>query len=514
LKIDFVINAHPEITRIAVLEDGRLMELIVEKAAERRLVGNIYLGSVNAVLPGMQAAFIDIGLERSAFLHVSDVRTGIVDTRRFAQTLIDGKPVSTRDTSGPIEDILRKGQEILVQVTKEPMGTKGARVSTRISIAGRFVVSMPGDPVSGVSRKIGDRRERTRLRSILARVRTEGFGIIARTAGISQSEDAFRSDVERIVQLWKEIGARTLKSKAPSLLHEEHDVVTMTLRDIVSAEASSIVTDSKAVAARARKYLKLIAPDLAGRVRFYRGKTPIFDHFGVEEEIGGIMAREVNLKSGGSLVIDHTEALVAIDVNTKRYVGKKNQDSTILKTNMEAAREVARQLRLRDLGGIIVIDFIDMDIEEHRDKVIGCLRSELGRDRSPTKTCQLSPFGLVEMTRKRVRPSIMQSFSEPCPLCEGSGRVLSAISAATRLERFLERASISKKHRNLVVTVHPDLAAYLMDDEGSWLDYLDHSDKLNLEIYQDNRLRVDEFKVYSLDTHTEVTDLYRSGAKR
>ena len=220
MKIDFVINAHPEITRIAVLEDGRLMELIVEKAAERRLVGNIYLGSVNAVLPGMQAAFIDLGLERSAFLHVSDVRTGIVDTQRFAQTLVDGKPVSTRDTSGAIEDILRKGQEILVQVTKEPMGTKGARVSTRISIAGRFVVSMPGDPVSGVSRKIGDRRERTRLRSILARVRTDGFGIIARTAGISQNEDAFRSDVESIVQLWKEIGARTLKSKAPFLLHE------------------------------------------------------------------------------------------------------------------------------------------------------------------------------------------------------------------------------------------------------------------------------------------------------
>jgi ribonuclease G len=514
LKIDFIINAHPEITRIAVVEDGTLMELIAEQSSDRRLVGNIYLGSVNAVLPGMQAAFIDIGLERSAFLHVSDVRTGIVNTRNFAQMLVDGKPPHTRDVSGSIEDILRKGQDILVQLTKEPIGTKGARVSTRISIAGRFVVSMPGDTVSGVSRKIADRQERSRLRTILSDIKTEGFGIIARTAGISQNEDAFRKDVERIIHRWKEIGALTLKSKAPALLHEEHDIVTMTLRDIVSTDASSIVTDSKQVANRARTYLRSIDPSLANKVRLYRGKKPIFDSFGIEEEIGSVMTREVRLKSGGSICIDHTEALVSIDVNTKHYVGRKSQDNTILKTNMEAAKEVARQLRLRDLGGIIVIDFIDMDIEEHRNKVLSCLRSELGRDRSPTKTCQLSPLGLIEMTRKRVRPSIMQAFSEPCPLCSGSGRVLSAISAATKLERFLERASLGRKHRNLVVSVHPSFADYLLDGEGNWLEYLDHADSLNLEINQDSRLKVDEFKVYSLDTHEEVTELYSPGTRR
>jgi ribonuclease G len=514
LKIDFIINAHPEITRIAVVEDGKLMELIAEQSSEKRLVGNIYLGSVNAVLPGMQAAFVDIGLERSAFLHVSDVRTGVIQSRRFAQMLVDGKPPTTRDVSGSIEDVLRKGQDILVQLTKEPIGTKGARVSTRISIAGRYVVSMPGDPVSGVSRKISDRSERARLRNILSDIRTEGFGIIARTAGISHSEDNFRRDVERIVQRWKEIGELALKSKAPALLHEEHDIVTITLRDIVSTDASSIVTDSKEVATRARKYLRSIAPPLANKVRLYRGKKPIFDNFGIEEEIGSIMTREVRLKSGGSIFIDHTEALVSIDVNTKRYVGRKSQSSTILKTNMEAATEIARQLRLRDLGGIIVIDFIDMDIEDHRNKVLNCLRSELGRDRSPTKTCQLSPLGLVEMTRKRVRPSIMQSFSEPCPLCGGSGRVLSAISAATRLERFLERASLGKKHRNLVVSVHPDLADYLLDEEGHWLEYLDHADSLKLEIYQDPRLKVDEFRVYSLDTHEEVTEFFSPATER
>jgi ribonuclease G len=248
-------------------------------------------------------------------------------------------------------------------------------------------------------------------------------------------------------------------------------------------------------------------------VRQYRGKTPIFDHYGIEEEIGRIVAREVPLKSGGSLVIDHTEALVAIDVNTKRYVGKKNQDKTILKVNMEAAREVARQLRLRDMGGIIVIDFIDMEIADHKEKVLNTLRSELGRDRSPTKTCQVSPLGLVEMTRKRVRPSLMQSLSEPCSHCGGSGRVLSPISAATMLERFLERASLKKKHRNLVISIHPDMAAYLLEDGGRRLQHMVESSGINLEIHEDGRLRVDQFRAFSLDTHEEVTDLYLSWKK-
>lgn len=512
MKVDFIINSHPEVTRIGILEDNRLMEIIVEDSNEKRQVGNIYLGKVNAVLPGMQAAFVDIGLERSAFLHVSDVRMGAVDADKFARSLASGSPATTREVHDSIEKVLRKGQDILVQVTKEPIGTKGARVTTRISIAGRYIVSMPGENVTGISRKISDRSERSRLRKILSSVKTPGYGIIARTAGVSQDEKSFKMDMERIIGKWQEIGQSVLKKKAPALLHQEQDIVTIAMRDLVTPDTNSIVTDSRVVARNARKYLKTFASGMTGKVKFYRGKTPIFDHFGIEQEITGIMAREVPLKSGGSLVIEHTEALVAIDVNTKKYVGRRNQESTIFKTNMEAAREVARQLRLRDLGGIIVIDFIDMDIPDHRDKVLNALRTELGRDRSPTKTCQVSPMGLVEMTRKRVRPSVFQALSEPCACCGGSGRVLSTVSTATMLERFIERASLDKKHRNLVISVHPSLAEYLYEEEGKRMDHIASLSQLSIEFREDPDLRVDEFKVYSLDLHEEITSLYsRSG---
>ena len=512
MKVDFIINAHPEVTRIGILEDNRLMEIIVEGSNEKRQVGNIYLGKVNAVLPGMQAAFVDIGLERSAFLHVSDIRTSAMDTAKFARSLASGSPMGTREAHDSIEKVLKKGQNILVQVTKEPIGTKGARVTTRVSIAGRYIVSMPGESVTGISRKISDRSERGRLRKILSSVKIPGFGIIARTAGISRDEKAFSKDMETIVDRWKEIGQSVLKKKAPALLHQEQDIVTIAMRDLVTDDTNSIVTDSRQVARDARKYLKTFASNMTGKVKLYRGKTPIFDHFGIEQEIAGIMAREVPLKSGGSLVIEHTEALVAIDVNTKKYVGRKKQENTILKTNLEAAREVARQLRLRDLGGIIVIDFIDMDIADHKDKVLSALRTELGRDRSPTKTCQVSSMGLVEMTRKRVRPSVFQALSEPCTCCGGSGRVMSVISTATRLERFIERASLDKKNRNLVVSIHPVIAEFLYEEEGRRMDHISSVSQLSIEFREDPKLRVDEFRVYSLDLHEEITSLYnRSG---
>ena len=513
MKIDFIINSHPEVTRIAILEDGKLMELIVEWSTDLHQVGNIYLGKVNAVLPGMQAAFVDIGLERSAFLHVSDVRAGVTSTTEFAKSLVSGVPLRSVEVGEPIEKALKKGQDILVQVTKEPIGTKGARVSTRISIAGRYIVSMPGESITGISRKITDRTERGRLRKIMVEVKTEGFGIIARTAGIAYDGKAFQADMNRIVDCWKEVGQLVLKSRAPVLLHQEHDVVTMAMRDLVTPDTNSIVTDSREVAREASKYLKTIAPGMMNKVKFYRGRTPIFDNYDIEREISGIMAREVPLKSGGSLVIEHTEALVAIDVNTRRYVGKRRQEDTILKTNMEAASEVARQLRLRDLGGIIVIDFIDMDRPDHKEKVLNSLRSDLGRDRSPTKTCQVSPMGLVEMTRKRVRPSVFQSLSEPCSCCGGSGRVLSAVSTATRMERFLDRAAMKKKHRNLVVTVHPELATHLHQEGGHRLDHIASLPDISVELREDGRLRVDEFRVYSLDTHEEITELYSRAGK-
>lgn len=511
MKVDFIINVHPEVTRIAIREDERLMELIVEKASSRRIVGNIYLGKVSAVLPGMQAAFVDIGLERSAFLHASDVRKGILNADDFATSLRDGIPLPANDSDEPIESLLKKNQKLLVQITKESIGTKGARVSTRISIAGRYVVSMPGDSVTGVSRKIVDRRERYRLRKILGDIQTKGFGIIARTVGVGQNQEAFETDVECIIHTWKGIGSLALSSTAPVLIHQEYDVVLTAMRDLFSTDVQSVITDSKDIYRKVREYLKKTSPELIKRVKMYRGKTPVFDYCGIEKEIDTLLCREVPLKSGGSLVIDHTEALVAIDVNTKRYIGKRNQESTIFKTNMEAAKEVARQLRLRDMGGLIVIDFIDMDNEEHREKVLQCLRSELGRDRSPTKTCQVSSLGLVEMTRKRVRPSLTQALSQRCKHCGGSGRVLTPVSVATRLERLLERTALKKKHRNLVISIHPDLAEYFLEEEGKRLEHLCSSNSnLNLEIHEDERLKVDGFHVYSLDTHEEITQFYEA----
>ena len=506
MRTDFIVNVHPEVTRIALREDERLMELIVEEAGSRRMVGNIYLGRVSAVLPGMQAAFIDIGLERSAFLHVSDVREGVLDLRQFATSLRNGKPIEGRDTDNSIESLLRKGQSILVQVTKEPIGTKGARVSTRISIAGRYVVSMPGDPVSGISRKIADRKERLRLRKILKSISHDGFGIIARTVGTGQNGDSFAADIDGLMDRWKEIGELALNAKPPELLHQEYDAVTTAMRDMFSPDMDAFITDSKEVCRRAKAYLKKTDPRLSRKVRLYRGKTPIFDHYRIEPQIDELLSCDVPLKSGGSLVIEHTEAMVAIDVNTRHYVGRKNQESTVLRTNMEAAKEVARQLRLRDIGGLIVIDFIDMETESHREKVLQCLRSELGKDRSPTKTCQVSSLGLVEMTRKRVRPSLFQALSEPCKHCGGSGRVLSTVSVSTRLQRFLERAANRKKHRHLVLAIHPELAEYFLEEEGRRLDHLRNSvDDLMLEIHEDAALRTDEFRVYSMDTHEEIT---------
>lgn len=513
MKVEFIINSHPEVTRIAILEDDRVMELIVEGIGEGRQVGNIYLGRVNAVLPGMQAAFIDIGLERSAFLHVSDVRTYITDTTKYARSLVECKPIRTEDVKQPIENVLKKGQSVLVQVTKDPISTKGARVTTRVSIAGRYIVSMPGETITGISKKISDRDERTRLRKVLSGVKTSGFGIIARTAGVGQDSKAFQADMNKIVERWKEIGQHILKSKAPVLLHKEHDIVTATMRDLVTSNTHSIVTDSKTVARDMRKYLKAIEPEIAKKIKYFRGKTPIFDHYKIENEISGLMAREVLLKSGGSIIIEHTEALVAIDVNTKRYTGKKKQEKTILKTNLEAAIEVARQLRFRDMGGIIVIDFIDMYNAADKEKVLNCLRSELGKDRSPTKTCQVSALGLVEMTRKRVRPSLVQTISDPCPCCSGTGRVLSLVSVATKLQRALERASLKKKHKNLIVTVHPLLAEYLRDADSGRMEHMASIPQLNVHMREAGNLKVDEFELYSLDAHIDVTEIYNSSGK-
>ena len=373
-----VINADPHETRIAILEDNELVELLVERGDKRRHVGDIYKGRVNAVLPGMQAAFVEIGLPKTAFLHASDLSEN-ADIDDFDGDDEEGGSRGgggrrSRRPAPKIEDHLKKGQEIVVQVTKESIGTKGPRVTQQVSLPGRFTVFMPGVDHSGVSRRIEDRSERSRLKQLVAEHRPKGAGLIVRTAGDGKGEKEFANDVKYLIRLWEKIEKKTHTSRAPSLIHRELELTTGLIRDLVTEDVDELVIDSKDDHRDILNYLRSISPELRDRVKLYKGKQPIFDGFDIETQIEKAFERKVWLKKGGYLVIDQTEALVSIDVNTGRFTGKKNQEDTIFKTNLEAAKEAARQLRLRDMGGIIVIDFIDLEIEANKKAVLDELR--------------------------------------------------------------------------------------------------------------------------------------------
>jgi len=557
MRREIIINAAPRETRIAILEEKELAEILVERPEAVRRVGDIYKGRVNAVLPGMQAAFVDLGLEKSAFLHASDLQPPSDVADLFEDD--DEAEEAVASVSGPeepagrggrrgrgdregrggrggrggqggqggqggrgghggragrdepvprIEDALQKGKEILVQITKEPIGTKGPRVTTQVSLPGRFLVFMPGHEHVGVSRKIEDRAERQRLKEIARKICPKQAGIIVRTVGAEQSEGEFESDVRHLEQLWQKIDKLAARSKAPALLHQEMEFTTGLIRDIFNEDVDQLVIDSKEEHKQIVKYLETYAPELKQRVKHYRGQAPIFDHFGIEAEIEKTMERKVWLRKGGYITIDQTEALVAIDVNTGRFIGKKNQEETILKTNLEAAAEIARQLRLRDLGGIIVLDFIDMEEEANRRAVSDTLRQHLKRDRSRTKSFAVSDLGLIEMTRQRQRPSISNYFTEPCPDCEGAGRVLSLSSAALKIERMLHRVGQRSKEKQLILRVHPDVAVYLVEQEAGRLDRLERLYKLAVEIRDDPSLRRDEIRLFRGRTFEEITKQY------
>src|SRR5918998_930592 len=408
MKREILINGNPRETRVAIIEDDQLVELMVDRPDARRSVGDIYVGKVEAVLPGIQAAFVEIGTEKSAFLHASD----LVYPEEEPEEPEEGRPEedeTTAENGGrrgrtkgpPIQDVVKKGQEIVVQVSKEPISTKGPRVTAQVSLAGRFLVYMPFASRVGVSRKIGDRAERQRLREQVQKVLPDDSGgVIVRTVGEDVTED-----------------------------------------------------------------MKGIAPELMDRVKLHEEPVPVFDKFDVETEIRDLFKRRCDLPSGGYLIIEPTEALVSVDVNSGRYTGKKDPEKTSLRTNLEAAREGARQLRLRDVGGIIVCDFIDMDAQTNRDKVLQELRTHLGRDRARTKAFAVSDLGLIEMTRQRVRQSHLQSMTEPCPTCNGTGRVFTPETIVRRVERSVKRMAVEGKRDDLVVKLHPDTAMYVLEQE-------------------------------------------------
>lgn len=542
MKREILVSGTQRETRVAILEDDRLVELLVDRPDNRRSVGDIYLGRVEAVLPGLQAAFVDIGLEKSAFLHASDLLEPEDDEEPEVSAETDGielpesgdddeddssdapdaparkrrgdgghREVGGRRTAVPdIADLLKKGQTLPVQVTKEPISTKGSRVTAQISIAGRFLVYMPYSSKVGVSRKIESREQRVRLREMVSKhLPADAGGMIVRTVAEGVTEDHFRREVESLLSLWSKVKKKQhYVRKAPALLHREASLTRALVRDVFSAKVDALWCDSKDLLNDITQYLEQIDPELMERVHWYDEPTPLFDHFKIESEIRGLFSPRVELPTGGYLIIQPTEALVSVDVNTGRYVGKKDPEKTILRTNIEAAREIARQIRLRDVGGIIVADFIDMDSRGNRERVISELRTHLGRDRARTRAYAVSELGLVEMTRQRVRTSLWASMTRECPTCDGTGRVFSPEVVARRLERALMRVGHEKKERHLAVRVHPEVAIYLLEEEPKLVPGLGRSGGVELEIRDDPMIGLDEFRLTSRPAGRDVTELY------
>lgn len=508
MKKEIIVNSTKHETRIALLEDGRLVELLVKSADERRIVGNIYKGKIKTVLPGMGAAFIDIGHEKAAFLHQSDI--GKVSDGRYEVHEDEEAPaeIIRKRRYEKIETVLKDGQEILVQVIKEPISNKGPRVTTEVSIAGRYLVLVPDDQHVRISKRISDWGEKKRLRQFMQPMRPEGFGFIVRTEGEGRGEADFKADMKRLLKYWGQLKKRADRQTAPALLHQEMGMITGIIRDLYTDDIEDLVVDNRSVYREIMSFVREIAPALKGRVKLYRDTEPIFDKFNIESEIEKTLDRRIWIKKGSYLIIDQTEAMVTIDVNTGRFVGKKDQESTILKTNLEAAREVARQIRLRDIGGLIIIDFIDMYNRENRRRLYDEFCRYLAPDRAKRAVSPVSDFGLIEMTRERIRPALMTALSEPCPHCNGLGRVWSKQAMATKVERWFQRAKSIGKYSRFNLIVNPDLADYLTNGSGNRVAKIANTHHFHLNLVRDTTVSPQDFIVTDMETSEDLTKIH------
>jgi ribonuclease G len=464
MQNEIVINASPGETRVAILEKNQLVDLHIERAATRNVVSNVVKGRVTRVLPGMQAAFVDIGLEKAAFLYAGDY---VEDIERIdGDGGGDGGPRrrgrnGRRAAPPDIGTLLEEGQEILVQVAKEPIGTKGARITSHVSIAGRHLVLTPWAQRVGVSRRIDSDRERRRLREAVERIRPKDLGFIIRTAGEGTREADLDADVRYLTKVWDEIQIRKDQVRAPAVLYSEPALPLRVIRDFVSGETRRVIVDWRPVYEEMKAFVDEFIAEPKPRIELYSGSAPVFDHFGVEQRVDANLGRKVWLKSGGYLIIDQSEALTAIDVNTGRYVGKRDLEETVLRTNLEAVKEVVYQLRFRNIGGLIIIDLIDMETQENREKVYRALQEALRQDKAKTNILKISELGLVEMTRKRTRESLVQTLCEPCPYCEGKSYVLSQESVAFKVLREIRKAVPRFAGRRIEVTVQRRVAEQL-----------------------------------------------------
>ncbi len=507
---EILISVRPNQTRVAFVEDEVVTDLKIERKMSPTLVGSIFRGKVVRVLPGMQAAFVDIGLDRAAFLYVGDVRDDVSDLE--PKLFIDDEPDDPdEDSSGPeeggrnssevqrvpIQDLLHEGQHLLVQVAKDPLGTKGARITTHVSLPGRHIVYMPTLLHLGISRRIEDEAERERLRKHVEDLKPNG-GVIVRTAGEGATPESLKADLEYLERLWKDILKNYEKRKTPGLAYSELDVELRALRDMLGEGVRRVLVDEPAIFKKVVTFVTQFMPKYKNIIEIYDGSQPIFDLYDIDLEISHSLDRKVWLKSGGYIVIDEAEALVVIDVNTGRFVGKKDLEDTILKTNLEAVKEIAHQLRIRNCGGIIIIDFIDMEKEIHKEKVMNQLGVELQKDRARTLVVSMSKLGLVEMTRKRIRPSLVSTLCEPCPYCDGKGYIKRKSTIASEIFRSLEREDRKSEAKvSTVVHCHSDLADYIYAEESEMLEFIEKKIKRSIAFKVEPGYHQEQFEIYS-----------------
>jgi ribonuclease G len=481
---EIIVNVEPRETRVAIVESGRLVELMMER--EERVVGSVYKCKVANVLPGMDAAFVDIGLERNAFLYVGDV---LPESDQDV-------PIPKKEQRGmSIADMVKVGQEILVQVVKGPRGTKGARVSTRISLPGRYLVLMPDTEHTGVSRKIEEANERDRLRKIAEQIRPLGFGLIMRTEAEGKGEHELRQDLEFLLRMWNQIQERAKKTHAPGIVYQDLSLIYRTIRDAFGTDVRNMIIDSPIEYEKALEIVDFISPKLRNSIELYDGEEPVFERYSIESELHRLLKRKVWLESGGYVTIDETEALTTIDVNTGKFVGSSSLSETILKTNLDAAEEVCRQLRLRDIGGIIIVDFIDMSSEKDRQTLLHSLERALRRDRTRVKIAHLSPLGLIEITRKRTGETISEATSQACPYCQGRAKIASPETVSIEVERQLDKLVMTADDEAFLVTVHPEVGVYLVGPAGRTIERIEKNLRRAVFVRADPQCHIEEYAV-------------------